>query len=78
MFYGLFGLLLILLASDVERYRALVRYVGWGSVIAGFLMTFIGLHSGIPTYWSYHEGPSAAAFGVLLLWLIRTVPRKTV
>jgi len=77
MFYGLFGILLILLASDVVRYRPLVRYAGIGSVIAGILMTFIGLHSGIPTYWSYHEGPSAALFGLCVLWLVRSVPSRT-
>lgn len=76
MFYGLVGLLLILIANDVRRFRPLVRYVGAGSVLAGVLMTFIGLRSGIPTYWSYHEGPSAAVFGLLVLWLVRSVPRR--
>ena len=57
-------------------YDQLAEAFGWGSVIAGLLMTFIGWQSSIPTWWSYHEGPSAAAFGLLVLWLVRALPER--
>ena len=71
LFYALIGGLLVIISMDVERHRAIIRYMGWGSLIAGVLMTGIGLHAGIPTWWVIHEGPAAAGIGVAVLWLQR-------
>ena len=70
MLYGLVGLLILLMASDVERYRPLLAYTGWGSIAAGVILSGIGLHADLPTWWAYHEGPSSAAFGLLILCLL--------
>ena len=70
MFYGLIGVLLLLLSSDVDRFRPVIRYAGWGSIIAGALLLGIGLHAELPRWWSWHEGPASAAFGALILWLL--------
>jgi hypothetical protein len=75
MFYGLIGVLLIVMASDVERFRPIIRYTGWGSVLAGALLLGIGLHAGLPHWWSWHEGPSSALFGLIIIWLLRSVPK---
>jgi hypothetical protein len=72
MFYGLIGVLLILMATDVERFRPIIHYTGWGSVIAGALLLGIGLHAGLPRWWSWHEGPTSALFGLTILYLLRS------
>ncbi len=74
LLYGLIGLLLLLLASDVERYLPLIRFAGWGSVAAGVCLFVIGVHAGVPAWWWYHEGPSAVAFGCLILGFARDTP----
>jgi hypothetical protein len=71
MFYGLVGVLIVFLSMDVDRYRPLIAYVGWGSTVAGPLLLGIGLHAGLPWWWTYHEGPSSTAFGLLVLFLLR-------
>ena len=76
MMYGLVGLLILFLASDVERYRPLIGYTGWGSTAAGVILFGIGLSADLPAWWKYHEGPTSAAFGLLILWLLRAVPRS--
>ena len=76
MFYGLIGLLFLVMATDVERFAPIIRYAGWGSIAAGFMLTGIGLHSGIPKWWSYHEGPTSLVIGVAILWLLGSVPRR--
>jgi hypothetical protein len=69
MFYGLVGILILLLSTDVERFRPLIRYAGWGSILAGPILLGAGLAAELPRWWSWHEGPSAAAFGIAVLWL---------
>jgi len=76
LLYGLIGVLILLLASDVDRFRPLIAYTGWGSTAAGFVLLGIGLHADLPVWWTYHEGPSSTAFGLLLLWLLRGVPDR--
>jgi hypothetical protein len=74
LLYGLVGVLILLFASDVERYRPLIAYMGWGSTAAGIVLLGIGLHAGLPWWWTWHEGPSSTAFGLVILWLLRSVP----
>jgi len=76
LFYALIGVLLLMLAGDVRRYRPLVVYAGRGSVAAGAIMLWIDLHAGLPYWWTWHEGPAAALCGALILWLVRAVPRS--
>ena len=76
MLYGLVGLLILCMASDVERYRPLLAYTGWASTVAGAILLGIGLHADLPWWWTYHEGPASAAFGILILWLLRSVPQR--
>ena len=73
MFYGLIGLLILLLSTDVERFRPIIRYAGWGSIVAGVCLLGIGLEAELPRWWSWHEGPSSTAFGIAVLWLLKGV-----
>ena len=69
LFYFLIGLLLWALSNDLERYRPLVRWVGWASLVGGGFLLGIDLYARLPVWWTWHEGPTAAAFGALLVWL---------
>jgi hypothetical protein len=69
--YGFHGALLLILATDVARYRRLVGYVGIMNVCFGTAMMAIDLHAGMPLIWTLAEGPPIVAFGVVILYLSR-------
>ena len=72
LFYALVGGILLVAASDVERYRTLILYIGWASLVAGIAILGIDMHAGIPLWWTLHEGPAASVFGLALVWLVRS------
>ena len=72
--YGFHGVLLLIIARNPARHRPIVRYVGVLNVVFGTLMTGIDLHAGMPAHWTLTEGPPVAAFGVLILYLSRSLP----
>jgi hypothetical protein len=74
--YGIHGGLLLLLAGQVRRYRAVISYLAGINLLAGTALLLIDLHAGLPWYWVAAEGPSIFAFGVLALWLLRGVPES--
>jgi hypothetical protein len=73
--YGFHGGLLLVVASDVRRYRGIVVYVVIMGLAFGASIVAVDLHAGLPMRWTLAEGPSilvtAAAVGLLL----RSVPR---
>ena len=69
--YGFHGLLLLIISRDPVRYRSIVRDVGWMNVLFGLMLVLIDLHAGLPVWWTLGEGPPIAAFGVVILLLIR-------
>lgn len=73
--YGIHGGLYLVVARDVRRYAGVLAYLAATNVLFGSLMLGIDLHAGLPWYWTFAEGPSVLAFGVLLLVLLRSVPR---
>ena len=73
--YGIHGGLYLVTARDVRRHAPVIRYLAATAVLFGILMVGIDLHAGMPWYWTFSEGPSVLAFGVLLLALLRFVPR---
>lgn len=75
LFYALIGVLLLMMAGDVERFRPLIVYAGRGSIAAGAIMLWIDLHAGMPFWWTWHEGPAAALCGIVILWLVRDVAK---
>ena len=64
--YGFHGVLLLIIASDPARYRALVTYVAVMNVVFGLLILAIDLEAGMPALWTAFEGPPVAAFGLAL------------
>lgn len=73
--YGFHGVLVLLVASDLDGYRPLARYVGVMNVAFGIAITAIDLLAPMPPYWTLLEGPPIVMFGVALLWLLRA-PRQ--
>lgn len=69
--YGLHGIFLWILASDVQRYRPLVIFTGISFLAAGFVFFAIDHTSGLPLWWSVSDAVAVAIFGASLLWLTR-------
>ncbi len=72
--YAILGGLRLLIAEDVRRYRKIVVYVAVTDIVFGLLMLGIDLHAGMPLMWTLGEGPPVVAIGLVMLWLLRSVP----
>jgi hypothetical protein len=70
-FYALLGALCLVMASDLERYRPLVRFFGVALVLLGFVFTGLDLVAGMPWWWIAFEGPGAVPVGALVYFLAR-------
>jgi hypothetical protein len=75
-FYALFGALCLVVASDLERYRPLVRFLGVAFALMSLVLLGIDLAAGMPWWWSASEGPGGVVFGALLFVLARPLTRK--
>ena len=64
--YGFHGVLLLIVASDVVRYRNLVWFVAILNFVFGLMMILIDLKTGMPLMWTLLEGPPIMAFGVVI------------
>ena len=75
-FYALVGALLLVMASDLERYRPLVRFFALAFIVLSILFTGVDLAAGMPWWWSASEGPGGVGFGALLFVLARPAYSK--
>ena len=64
--YGFHGCLLLILASDPIKYRALVWYAAAMNIAFGIIMIAIDLHAGMPMFWTIVEGPPIIALGIVV------------
>ena len=69
MMYGVLGILHVYLARDVVRYLDLIVVIGWLTVLAGAIQTFVDFAAGMPAFWSWSEGPPTALAGLVYIWL---------
>ena len=69
--YGMHGVSLWLLASDVDRFRPLVILNGVSFLLAALVFFVIDYTSGIPLWWTTVDTFSCAFFGAAVLWLSR-------
>jgi hypothetical protein len=69
--YGMHGISLWILASDVERFRALVMLNGISFLLAAPVFFLIDHTSGLPLWWTLGDTAACGFFGVALLWLNR-------
>jgi hypothetical protein len=75
-FYALVGALLLVMASDLERYRPMVRFFALALIVLSILFTGVDLAAGMPWWWTASEGPGGVVFGALLFYLARPVHSK--
>jgi hypothetical protein len=75
-FYALVGVLCLVMASDLDRYRPLVRFFGACLALLGIVFTGVDLAAGMPWWWTAFEGPGGVAFGALLFVLARPADSK--
>jgi hypothetical protein len=69
--YGFHGVLLLLIATDPVRYRAIVTYVAVMNVLLGAIMLGIDIHAGLPIAWTVLEGPPLMVLGAIIVVLNR-------
>lgn len=75
--YGLHGILMLIVARDIPKYREIVNYLSFFNITFGLLMLAIDLKVGMPWFWTIGEGPPIAAMGVVIGALNRTTdPRR--
>ena len=72
--YAMQGGWMLLVARDIRRYRPLAVYLLGSGVLFGLALVLVDLHAGMPWTWTLGEGPPFAAFCLLLLYLLRSVP----
>jgi hypothetical protein len=74
LLYAFFGVLALVLASDVRRYRPLIETVAILSILLGPAFLAVDLSAGLPWHWVLGDGPVVVAIGVGLWYLVRRVP----
>ena len=67
--YGMHGVSLWLLATDVKRYQPLIIFNAISFLIAGFLFAFIDYTTGMPLWWTISDALGCGFVGVALLLL---------
>lgn len=70
-FYVLFGGLCLLVASGLNRYRPVVRFLGMAFTLMGFVFTGVDLATGMPWWWSASEGPFGVVVGPVMFFLAK-------
>ena len=76
-FYALVGALCLLMASDLDRYRPVVRFLGAAFALMSVIFLGVDLVAGMPWWWSASGGPGGVVFGALLFVLARPGRPKT-
>jgi hypothetical protein len=74
--YGAHGISLLVLASNVERFRPLIVLNGITFLVAGPVFFLIDYTSGMPWWWTVADPLSCMFFGAALLWLSRSNERS--
>ena len=75
-FYAVMGALCLVLATDLERYRPLVRFLGVVFALMSVVFLGVDLSAGMPWWWTASEGPGGIVFGALLFVLARPACSK--
>lgn len=75
--YALHGGLMLGLATDVARYRPVIRLLGGLAMVHGVVIFGIDQSLGMPWWWNWMEGPTFALCGVAVLTLSGHPARST-
>ena len=74
--YALRGASYFVAAADPIRYRGLIVFIGVTNIVYGIVLAGIGASAGMPIWWTAVEGPFVIVAGIVLLALVRGVPRR--
>lgn len=77
-FYATVGGLLLLLSTDIPRFRPIIAYVGWFFAVFGVVLTLIGVFERLPWWWIVNEGPFSTVYGAAILVLLRKIDNADV
>jgi hypothetical protein len=69
--YGMHGLSLFILASNINRFRPLIIFNGISFLLAGFVFFLIDYTYGMPMWWTLIDSLGCGFFGAAVLWLNR-------
>ena len=75
--YALFGLTMVVLSCDVRRYCQLIGFLSWAALVHGAVIVWIGIATGLPSWWPVLEGIGyfAPATAMLALYYrVRPLP----
>lgn len=75
-FHALYGAALWGLATDVRRYRKLIRFFALAAILHGFLLVGISLHAEMPALWVLLEAGGHFIPAVAFLWLLDRAMRE--
>ena len=75
--YGMHGISLWVIASDVERFRFLVLLNAIAYLVSGPVFFLIDYNAGMPWWWAVGDLFACGSFGGLLLWLSRSSDLKS-
>ncbi len=71
--YGFHGVLLLLVSRNPVQHRSIVRFIGAMNALLGCFLFLIDLYAGMPLFWTMAEGPPVVAFGIVVLYLSRSL-----
>lgn len=71
LLYGFVGATLLIIASDLARYRPLIHYAAIGTIMFGGLQLVVDSMSNLPWWWTWGESGSTFAGGLMLYWIQR-------
>ena len=74
LLYGFVGCFLLIVASDLKRYRPLVRLTAIGTIAFGVLQWIVDAQSDMPLWWTAYESLSTIAGGIMIAILDRRTP----
>jgi cell division protein FtsW (lipid II flippase) len=75
-FYALFGALCLVVASDLERYRPLIRFLGVAFAVMSVVFIGVDLAAGMPWWWAVYEGAVGIVLGALMFFLARPTQKN--
>lgn len=69
--YGMHGLTLLVLSTDLKRFRPLLILNGIAFTVAAVVFALIDYSEGMPWFWTVGDALGCGFFGVALLWFNR-------
>lgn len=71
--YGMHGVSLWILATNVKRFRKLITFNGLSFLLAGPVFFIIDYTTGMPMWWTLSDSLACFALGAALLWFNRRI-----